>query len=84
MNRHPAGTGKGGQFATAACPRVYAMLDTMPLEDEVTKVDISGGTGAAYVIRVDEGRYHAVSARRCPHGHFARYARTHCKKGCAR
>jgi hypothetical protein len=79
MNRHPAGTTQGGQFASAECPRTYAMLDTLPLgELDVTVTRIGEGC----IISSDtKGRYYSIagSTRRCRHGHFVRYARKSCK-----
>ncbi len=58
---------EAGRFATAECPRMYAMLDTLaPREEELPE-------GV-------EGRYYRVPAPRCPHDHFARWAAHHCKR----
>jgi hypothetical protein len=55
-----------GRFATAECPRVYALLDTLtppPARAE----------GSSYVS--------LGPALRCPHGRFARYAVRNCCPG---
>jgi hypothetical protein len=61
--RVPAGSPGGGRFATAECPRVYALLDTLAPEPE---------EDPHKPWRV------AVPAARCPHGHFARWAARNC------
>jgi len=53
-----------GRFASKACPRVYALLDTLAETGTVT-------------VRAEGGW--AVHAARCPHGHFARWAARNCK-----
>jgi hypothetical protein len=47
--------------------------------EKVKARDVSGGNGAAFVIESIENRHFTVPARKCPHGHFAHYARTNCK-----
>lgn len=58
--RVPAGHPGGGRFATAECPRVYAMLDTLTPPEP----------------RADPGRpqHTVVPAPKCPHGHYTRWA----------
>lgn len=65
--RVPAGVPGAGQFASKACPAVYALLDTLVLDDVAREVT--------------DGRssFVPVPAPRCPHGHFARWAARHCR-----
>jgi hypothetical protein len=54
-----------GRFATAECPRVYALLDSLAPPADAP----------------DERPNHtAVAAPRCPHGHFVRWAAANCCK----
>lgn len=61
--RVPAGQAGGGRFATAECPRVYALLDTLAPEPGAPDERVN---------------WTAVAAPRCPHGHFARWAARNC------
>lgn len=68
--RVPAGDpdGHGGRFASAECPRVYAMLDALA-EHAPPPVP----TARTPVVEAEPGHFR-VWAPRCPHGHFARWA----------
>jgi hypothetical protein len=54
-----------GQFASKACPRMYAMLDEVAADP---------------LAPVERPNFYAVPAPRCPHGHFQRWARLHCRR----
>lgn len=76
MSRHrvPAGSPEGGRFATAECPRVYALLDSLAGQAPVPEA-----SAAEPVLEIAPGHYR-VWAPRCPHGHFIRWARVHCRR----
>lgn len=63
--RVPAGQAGGGRFATAECPRVYALLDSLaPPADGPD----------------ERPNWHPVPAPRCRHGSFQRWAVSNCCK----
>lgn len=60
---------QAGRFATAECPRVYALLDTLTPPPPP-------GEGS----EVFRPNYTAVPAPRCPHGHFMLWAAANCRR----
>lgn len=56
--RVPAGSSGGGRFASQACPRVYALLDTLAPEERSTRVDVPAP-------RCPHGHFVRWAARNC-------------------
>jgi hypothetical protein len=66
--RVPPGTREGGRFASASCPAVYALLDSLAAgapEPEPSE--------ANPIVEVAPGRYR-IWAPKCPHGSFRWWA----------